>query len=341
MSHPSQACTGRIEAKFVLIGLGVLGSSLLKKLLEEGERDIVVIEKEKNFGGATAHSFGMLRVFHDSSTLRRLAFESYKIARNSPEAKLAEKREFLSIRPKTPALLENIKELEKNQYPLEILNAFQIEQRYNIQIGRNELGLLETDSLTFDPTDLLQCYHNATLGEVRVVRDEVCCLMETSHSIDVLTRNKTSIRASSAIIAAGVGSIPMLSGHGSSFKPKAINYDVCGKALKMPQLLNASTHEFISQRKGNTYYRFKDEKSFGKKLGLNSQASQTAYDISSNVAQESFGRVPGSRRIYFMGAWNGNAFKLSWRLSERITECLLSKTASPPKGLMNEKSKLL
>lgn len=345
----------RLQAKYVIIGLGILGSSVLKKLLQEGERDIVVIEKEPSFGGATQHSFGMLRVFHDSDTLRELSLESYQEAVRSPESKLAEKRAFLSLRLDSERLRKQIAFLQGADYPIELLSPKKVQTLYGITAKSNEIGVLEPESLTFDPQRLLQTYHQETLPQVTVVRDEVSCLVEDEQGIGILCQNGTSLRAQKVIIAAGVGSLPLVANRGVRLAPKPIEYLSSEKTLgELPQFLNAQTHEFVSQRNGKSYYRFlnSDQSAiteFLAKLHLKSDTQNlkrvfdVSYETSNDASQESFGRIPGSKGIYFMGAWNGNAFKLSWRLSTLIVDCLLSKnilTASQ-KGNTHDNFKFL
>ncbi len=342
----------RIQTKYAIIGLGILGTSVLRALLAAGEKDIVVIEKETSFGGATAHSFGMLRVFHDSATLRNLALQSFQSVQNASELRLAERRPFLSLRKISKELFTKVHELQKQHYPLEVLNSQEIESRYGIEVSSQEVGILESEALTFDPHELLALYRDEAKDRALILQDQVCCVLENPSSVDILTQGGTSIRATSVVIAAGAGSIPLLSGRGLFYTEKAMSYSVSEQSLPgLPQLLSAQSHEFLSQRKGKSYYRFGKEKALLRSVAFKSTQEHIAFDVQSGSAGESFGRLPGSKRIYSVGAWSGNAFKLSWQISKVIAECLLEAQSKEkrtqligphsPKGSVYENSKLI
>jgi 4-methylaminobutanoate oxidase (formaldehyde-forming) len=67
------------RARIVIIGGGVIGTSIAYHLAKGGERDVVVLEQSEIGGGTTWHAAGMVGRLRASSTFARMCDTSAKL----------------------------------------------------------------------------------------------------------------------------------------------------------------------------------------------------------------------------------------------------------------------
>src|SRR6476646_5080138 len=73
------------QARIVIIGGGITGTSIAYHLTQMGIRDVVLLDKGELTSGSTWHAAGMVTHFHTSPTLMRMRKYSIDLYRSIDE----------------------------------------------------------------------------------------------------------------------------------------------------------------------------------------------------------------------------------------------------------------
>lgn len=324
-----------LEFDIIVIGGGCIGSSILYELCQRGFNDIALIDSGRKTTSATAHSGGMLRVFHESLDHVKMALSnSVRVAAYKNTRVLSEKNEangslYFFNKSRYSDYINNLKIMTDASYPFDILTERTGPTKFPQYHFGNQWAIYEPLGGSLSPRtfvdDLLlastQC--GATLLDDYIV-DNISFEKKQYYikSKDVVITSRI------LILAGGAALLPRLTDLNVTLDVniKTITTHVAEKSdpdYIIPNYFDReSLHFAIFNNTKEVILSHKSNRHLLEKKWGHIQNMKSAEDIYVNNRQGYLGAVAGFSNLYLATGWGGTGFKFALEVGHRIVNII-------------------
>jgi glycine/D-amino acid oxidase-like deaminating enzyme len=319
------------EVDIAILGGGCIGAAIFHEFYERGIGNVALIDDGRKTTSATAHSAGMLRVFHESPDHTELALKNFyhlqeliqcKVLSQAPQAL---GNLYFAHRDRFQSYEKSLALMDTAAYPFEILTEVQGRSRFPQFVWKqNEWAIFEPLASFFDPsvfssTLIERSVHGGLdlLDNFEVLR--ICPYLGHYR----ISGKQQSITAKSLVLAGGARMIPRLRDLGISLPLeervlrifKSLRKDA---SEKLPSFFDRESLEFSLLSHPETIVSSHENIS-----RLHSAVSSEkpfmveAADSYSEGRKGYLGQVPGHPRLILASGWGGTAFKFSLEVAKR------------------------
>ena len=304
---------GRSSADAVVVGGGVMGTSILYNLGVMGMTDTVLVEQDTLGSGSTGRSQAILRMHYSNEVTTRLAWESLRVFRDFEEIVGGQsgytKTGYLLIASADDreAMERNVALQQQSGVAAEVIAPEDAPAGF--RIAEDEACAYEPESGYADPYSVTQGYAAASRGMGARVR-----LQETVHGISVsggrvtaVTTSRGEISTPVAVVAAGPWSAPLLRGVGVDVPLETVRHQVI--TLRRPE--TEPDHAIV----GDIPNSLSARPDIGRLtlVGVGEEESVSPDELNhgvdaaavEEVAATLTDRMPGMEYAVFRGGWSG------------------------------------
>ena len=251
------------RARVVIVGGGVIGSSIAYHLTKGGERDVVVLEQSAVAGGTTWHAAGMVGRLRASSTLARLCDSSANLYptleaetgeavrwRQCGTLYVARTAERMTQYRRTGAMAEHLGVRVELVGPQEAVDLFPL-QRGDDLVG----GLYIPDDGKVEPAGLARALAKGAelRGATIVEQARVTALrIEAGRATGVQLESGETIEAEQVVLACGMWTRDLAAQHGINVPLAPVEHHY---AVSNPVGRDIDAYPCTRDADGCTYYR--------------------------------------------------------------------------------------
>ncbi len=308
-----------------ILGGGCIGASIFFAMKGWGSRRVCLIDEGRKTESATAHSGGMLRVFHENPCHVELALANFRAlseAHLSPAPPSSGTLYFFH-RSRFRDYEAILRMMDQADYPFEVVTS---------ALGRERFPLFnwsEEDWAIFEPLaghrDALRMNEELIAGSVRLgatVLDQTFVRRITRHTDRYrLCTGNDFVSARSVVIAGGARVLPCLKELGLSLpltsQKLRVHVVESGEARGAPHFFDRETleygrlgHEATALLSNEAPARLKAR--VGKTLSV-----REAADCYAPGRIGLLGQLPGYPRLTLATGWGGTAFKFALEIGRR------------------------
>ncbi len=203
-------------AEIVIIGGGVMGTSIAYHLAKRGVKDVVLLEKRFLAAGGTGKSTALVRQHYDDYPEARMVYESWKYFTNWAEYVGGDcgfvKSEFIRtvIPAETEALRANVKMQQEIGIHTQLISADELQKlEPHWDVSDIQYAAYEPDSGFADPqATTLSLADEAKRHGARILQDTIATEIRVSDSkVTGVATNRGDLSAPIIVIAAGPWSV--------------------------------------------------------------------------------------------------------------------------------------
>ncbi len=202
------------SAQIVVIGGGVIGTSIAYHLVKQGARDVVLLEKSKLTEGATWHAAGLVGQFRSQQNLMRLMRDSVKLFDNleaetgqNPSWRKVGSMRIASSQDRWDELLKSYSAAQAVGFEMNMLTPKEALEIYPLMAVDDLIGAaFIPDDGHIDPNSLTYAYakgirqHGGRIIEGVMVKD----LLRKGRRINHVVTDHGTIEADMVVNAAGL-----------------------------------------------------------------------------------------------------------------------------------------
>ncbi len=319
------------ELDIAIIGGGCIGSSILYEFCRRGYKNIGLIDHGRKKLSATAHSGGMLRVFHEhpahiSLSLGNLAFiEAYRRQGVLKAELITNGNLYFFNKNRYSSYKKNLLNMDKANYPYEIFTPKEGEKHFPQFHWAEDWAIYEPTAGRLSPNQLIEDLREASKSYGAKLYDE----FEVQHIIPMndqfrLMNHASMITTKRLILAGGARLV-------SRFKDLALKIPFEIKTLTtflakkletnepLPNFFDReilsfgcfsqSTHTVLSHKQCNRVIKEQWAARF---------EHRSAEDVYINNRLGRLGPVENHQGLYIATGWGGTAFKFALEIGYRM-----------------------
>lgn len=325
-----------LKVDIAIIGGGCVGSSIFYTLRRFGLNNIALIDCGRKTLSATAHSGGMLRVFHEQKEHVQLALENRKLLNKYQQEKIINQKEkengslYFFHKNRYPGYKNNLKHMRSARYPFEVFNSSCGEKRfpqYNWEdvwaIYEPAGGQLSTMHFIDDLLQAGVCKNNIILDNCEITR--IC-----SYQNDYVVFSKDYvITANKLVLAGGARLLPR-------FQDLYLNLPLTVKPLTACVVEKTEKNHRVPNyfdRESLDFSCFSDEEKailskpicprMKQQLWGKVIEKKSAYDVYTYNRLGLLGGVSGFSNLFIATGWGGTAFKFALAIGSRMAQVIL------------------
>lgn len=307
---------------YVIIGGGIIGASILKELTQANLGRVALLDFGRTSLSATAHSAGMVRVFHENTDHLKLALGSLTSlqALNAPVGSL-----YFFHKDRFKAYAKNFEIMDEAGYPFEILTATQGRERFpDFYWEEDEWAVYEPRATHFNP----RIHTERCLDEARSAGAQVFDSFEVKRICEhnfkfKLVGSGDVVSSRKLILAGGARLLPLLNDFGIAIplERRMLRTFSAKKtqSSRLPHYFSRKTLEFGRLGEEETVI-FSQEK--GRKLKSKHWREEftehSSEDCYAPNRQGIMGSIPGRKNLYLATGWGGTGFKFSQEIGRRM-----------------------
>ena len=309
----------------IVIGGGCIGSSILYSLMLQGQKNIALVDSNRNSSSATANSGWMMRIFHEDPRHTQLAIQSTELLKRYRTAGLLktdvccngslyffDRRRYEQFEPSMTLM-------DEAGCSFEIVTPQSGRRDFpEFRWSDNDLAIYESTGKQMSPTLLSQ--------ELLLTCQRQGASVFDNHAVTNITRSdrgyevhseRASLRSAQVILAGGAGMLPLLSqlNISTSLTAKRLTSylaDNRREYLHLPNYFDRETLEYA--RFGNGKNVLFSQRSLERLLLPQDQTSfveQTADDSYAPDRQGFILSPPQYPGMTIVSGWGGTAFKFA------------------------------
>lgn len=321
------------ELDVAVIGGGCIGSSILYELSHRGIKNIGVVDNGRNNISATAHSGGMLRVFHENPAHMDLALKNLSLLQTHQKSGvLTEKNQthgslYFFNKQRYRSYKKNLMEMERAGYEFEMLTSAAGEARFPQFTWNQDYAVYEPQGSQLSPEKFMRDMLVASEKQGAVIIDdfEVDCICFNRNQYRLIGKSGV-ITTNTLILAGGVRLLPKLIRLGLHLDLKVKNIDAyhaekISADLSLPNYFDRESLEFGCFNHGDKVVlsdvnisRLQKRK-WGKIL-----EKKSAADVYAPSRLGLLGKVPGFANLFIATGWGGTGFKFALEIGHRLVD---------------------
>ncbi|HXH30788.1 MAG TPA: FAD-dependent oxidoreductase [Bacteriovoracaceae bacterium] len=329
----------------IILGGGSVGSSILFELSQCSKQRVALVDQGRYSAGATVHSGGMIRAFHESSDHVELALNSQKLlCEYQARGVLTEKsiscgNLYFFHKFRFSGYQQSLKMMEDAAHPFEVLSPIQGKRRFpEFNWKEDEWAIYEPTATHLNPMGFCQDLITQSMQNGAKIFDhtEVTRLSRFRDQYKLFAGEKT-FTCRILILAGGARMLPRLEDFGLSFPLEArtiTSYTMFKKPeLNLPHFFDREKLEFGRMGLDPLMVMSDPEtdrlvsRGWTKMIG-----KRQAQDCYAPNRVGLLGEVSGHSRLILATGWGGTAFKFSLGIGKKIAE-LIEETLSERKRL--------
>ena len=321
------------EFDIVIVGGGCVGSSIFHELSRSGFGHVGLIDSGRTSTSATAHSGGMIRVFHESSAHVELALghiksrAKYKKMGILSETDRANGSLYFFNKRRYRDYQKNLQIMETANYPFEVLTAQCGQKRFpDFQWTDDEWAIFEKQGSCDSPLrfseDLLSAGQKNGLSILDSFEVTRICKFRDQYRI---IGDRGSVMAKVVVLAGGARILPLLRDLGLclSLEAKTLTTYTGAKSnadYSAPNYFDRETLEFGRLGAGtNLAVSNPTDSRLRNKPWRDHLVKQSANDCYAPDRQGVVGQIPGHPKLILATGWGGTAFKFALEVGRRAT----------------------
>lgn len=319
-----------MEFNGIIIGGGCVGASILAEASTRVSH-LALVDHGRMALSATAHSGGLMRVFHESIQHIELALGHQALLKDYVDLDLLPSPKhaaagglYVFHRDRLANYHPGLRKMMEAQVPFEVLTHSQLVKRFSQFVWKeDDTAIFEPLAARMDPLS----FTHYLLKESESRGAKVFENFEVTRVCPYLDRYRVSgpqgtITARTVVLAGGARLLPLLRGLGLALDIEA--RELTSYLAEAPLLEGAPS---IFDRETLHYGSF--EKGFPTLLStpdFNRLASKPFASFQKVVGMDAYakgrqgflGQVPGHRGLFIATGWGGTAFKFSLEIGRRI-----------------------
>lgn len=320
------------EYDIVIVGGGCIGASLLYELSRQGFRNLTLLDHGRRTISATAHSGGMLRVFHENIEHIKLALAHRQLLKNYQDLGVISEKSYPNgnlyffNKDRIGSYQSNLQLMTEVGYPFQVLGSKEGREQFPEYFwGENECAIFEPEAQQLSPSlfveDLLFAASHAGINILDNFEVKRICQYRECYRI---IGEDSSITAKCLVLAGGARLLPRLCDLGLSLNLESRNLTTfiakkTDDQFVLPNYFDRETLDFGRFGKGeDVVLANPDSERILKKEWEQVFNQNSALDCYSPNRLGLMGQIPGHPRLLIATGWGGTGFKFALEVGRHM-----------------------
>jgi glycine/D-amino acid oxidase-like deaminating enzyme len=325
-----------VEYDFAILGGGCIGSAIFSRLSQSVLQRVALIDKGRKTLSATAHSGGMLRVFHESPEYVNLALENHQLIQALQNSGvLTEKNEvtgslYFFNKNRYKDYQASLKRMAEAEYPFEVLSPANGRRRFPaFHWLEHECAIYEPLGSQRTPARFVQdLISSGSENGGDVFEDLEVTRISCHHGFYRIFSDELTMKSKTLVLAGGARLLPRFQDLGLNLplQTKELSAFVVPKvpnAPAMPHYFDRETLDFGGfGQKDHAVLASPKSKRLVEPFWQGTAEKRKALDCYAPGRVGLLGEVAGWPGLYIATGWGGTGFKFALEVAERTVNLL-------------------
>ncbi len=319
----------------VVIGGGCIGASILFTLHRRGMKNLALVDSGRKNLSATAHSGGLLRIFHESSAHVDLALghlnrmETLRKTENLLAPLQRNGSLYFFSKKRLGNYCPLFEKMQRNYYPFEVITTDEGRKRFpDFRWSDDDLAVYEPLAGSMNPVEFSQNLLDHCLDDKIPIFEDV----EINSVVPIkggflLNAAAVKIRAARVVFAGGAQMLPLLKIYGLPVELTAQELTTYSakktSSFNAPNYFDRESLEFASLGQETLVTLSHPRPTRLTLKNWNSDYTvKRAFDCYTPQRKGFVGRVPGHEGIFIATGWGGTAFKFSLEIANQVARSI-------------------